>query len=119
LLKNISTKRNLYMKQIRNHGLLLILLFLTLSLSSNANGIGDHSPGRERERRFERARYERAVEARYLREHYGSRGDDPQGPQAPLDGGISLLLAAGIGLGVKKVAQRKKARKEKMTDVAG
>jgi hypothetical protein len=28
------------------------------------------------------------------------------GPTAPIDGGISLLLAAGIGLGMKKMADR-------------
>jgi len=31
------------------------------------------------------------------------------GGSAPLDGGLSLLLAAGIGLGVKKAANRRKA----------
>jgi hypothetical protein len=33
---------------------------------------------------------------------YGNSG----GPTAPIDGGISLLLAAGIGLGMKKMANR-------------
>ncbi len=31
---------------------------------------------------------------------------------APLDGGMSLLIAAGIGYGAKKIAANKKARKE-------
>jgi hypothetical protein len=31
------------------------------------------------------------------------------GTTAPIDGGISLLLAAGIGMGVKKMARRKPA----------
>ena len=30
-------------------------------------------------------------------------------PTAPIDGGISLLLAAGIGLGMKKMAGRNRA----------
>lgn len=105
------------MKTIYRLPLLLTLPFLTPTLSK-ANGIGDHSPGRDREIRMERAHHERAEEAKYLREHYGAGGDQ-DGPRAPLDGGISLLLAAGIGLGVKKAAQRKKARKENGIDVAG
>ncbi len=36
-------------------------------------------------------------------------GQGNDGNRAPLDGGLSLLLAAGIGLGVKKAAQRKNA----------
>ena len=52
----------------------------------------------------------------YAREHSEShggdhRGDDGNGSRVPLDGGISLLLAAGIGLGVKKAIQRKNAAK--------
>jgi hypothetical protein len=34
---------------------------------------------------------------------------DPGDPRAPLDGGLSLLLAAGIGLGVKKAFGKKNA----------
>ena len=36
-------------------------------------------------------------------------GNPGTGPTAPIDGGISLLLAAGIGLGMKKMANRKNA----------
>jgi hypothetical protein len=35
--------------------------------------------------------------------------DDPE-VDAPIDGGITLLLAAGIGLGIKKVKQNNKAK---------
>ena len=38
----------------------------------------------------------------------GSSNGYTGGPTAPIDGGISLLLAAGIGLGMKKMADRKK-----------
>lgn len=38
------------------------------------------------------------------------------GENAPIDGGITLLLAAGIGLGVKKVVDRNKASKQAITD---
>jgi len=99
------------MKTIYRLFLLLTLPFLTPSLSK-ANGIGDRSPGRDREIRMERARHERAEEARYLREHYGAGGDQ-DGPRAPLDGGISLLLAAGIGLGVKKSGPKEKSKERK------
>ena len=37
-----------------------------------------------------------------------SAGPGSGGPAAPIDGGISLLLAAGIGLGVKKARDRYK-----------
>ncbi len=37
----------------------------------------------------------------------------PDNPDAPIDGGLSLLLAAGVGYGVKKVRDnRKKGRVE-------
>jgi hypothetical protein len=43
-------------------------------------------------------------------------GNWTTGPTAPIDGGISLLLAAGIGLGVKKMADRNKVRRQKSTE---
>ena len=43
----------------------------------------------------------------------------PGGPgqSAPLDGGLSLLLAAGIGLGVKKASNLRKASRQKATEI--
>jgi len=39
-------------------------------------------------------------------------GRDDNSPSVPLDGGLSLLLAAGVGYGTKKVvASRKKSNK--------
>jgi hypothetical protein len=38
------------------------------------------------------------------------------GGTAPLDGGISLLLAAGIGLGLKKARAARKANQQKSID---
>ena len=35
-------------------------------------------------------------------------GCDPLDPDCPIDGGISLLIAAGIGLGAKKAYQERK-----------
>ena len=41
-----------------------------------------------------------------------SPGGDPGGaPAAPIDGGISLLVAAGIGYGIKKAHDRKNTAK--------
>ena len=38
---------------------------------------------------------------------YGAGGGDPE--NAPIDGGLSLLLAAGLGYGAKKLQQIRKA----------
>ena len=39
-------------------------------------------------------------------------GCDPLDPACPIDGGLSLLLAAGVGIGVKKAyAAQKKTQK--------
>lgn len=38
-----------------------------------------------------------------------------KGSSVPIDGGISLLLAAGIGLGAKKVAAQRKFKKQAAT----
>ncbi|CAN5895785.1 hypothetical protein BH11BAC4_BH11BAC4_01310 [soil metagenome] len=35
-------------------------------------------------------------------------GCDPLDPTCPIDGGLSLLIAAGIGLGAKKAYDRKR-----------
>lgn len=35
-------------------------------------------------------------------------GCDPFDPDCPIDGGLSLLIAAGIGLGAKKAYQERK-----------
>ena len=37
---------------------------------------------------------------------------DPDDPEIPLDGGISLLLAAGAAYGVKKVRDLRKSKSE-------
>jgi type IV secretory pathway VirB2 component (pilin) len=38
-------------------------------------------------------------------------GCDPLDPLCPIDGGLSLLIAAGIGIGAKKAYDRKKSIK--------
>jgi len=35
-------------------------------------------------------------------------GCDPSDPTCPIDGGISILIAAGIGLGAKRAMAKKK-----------
>ena len=44
--------------------------------------------------------------------------DDPDGdPDAPIDGGVSLLIAAGVGYGLKKANdKRKKANTANLVD---
>ena len=42
----------------------------------------------------------------------------PGGENAPIDGGISLLLAAGLGLGVKKAFGKKKASDQDNSETA-
>ena len=39
-------------------------------------------------------------------------GCDPLDPTCPIDGGLSLLIAAGIGLGAKKAYDKKKKQVE-------
>jgi hypothetical protein len=34
-------------------------------------------------------------------------GCDPQDPACPIDGGISLLIAAGLGVGARKIIRKK------------
>jgi hypothetical protein len=48
-----------------------------------------------------------------------SKGCDVGGPSAPLDGGISILLAAGLGLGIKKALKNKKADQEDEKSTVG
>jgi hypothetical protein len=38
----------------------------------------------------------------------GDAGCDPLDPACPIDGGVSLLIAAGIGLGAKKAYSQNK-----------
>ena len=38
---------------------------------------------------------------------YGAGGGDPE--SAPIDGGLSLLVAAGVGYGAKKLKERRKS----------
>ena len=42
----------------------------------------------------------------------GGAGDNPDIPRAgiPIDGGLSLLLAAGAGLGAKHLAKKRKGK---------
>lgn len=47
-------------------------------------------------------------------DHHHPAGDSGGGTSAPLDGGISLLLAAGVGLGMKKAMRKKKSSEEEV-----
>jgi hypothetical protein len=47
---------------------------------------------------------------------YGNHGSPGGGNSVPIDGGITLLLAAGLGLGAKKLYDRKKKKDEAAKD---
>ena len=38
--------------------------------------------------------------------------DPPPNPDAPIDGGLSILIAAGVGYGVKKVRDGRKKKQD-------
>ncbi len=40
----------------------------------------------------------------------GGLEDDPDGTQAPIDGGVSLLVAAGVAYGAKKAHEHRKSK---------
>ena len=42
----------------------------------------------------------------------GDPGCDPLDPACPIDGGLSLLIAAGIGIGAKKAYDAKRNKAE-------
>ncbi len=44
----------------------------------------------------------------------GGDDDDDDVTDVPFDGGVSLLVAAGIGYGLKKVHDKKKAEKKEI-----
>lgn len=44
-------------------------------------------------------------------------GGSGNGQSAPLDGGLSLLLAAGIGLGAKKANQMRKTSRQRNSEI--
>lgn len=39
------------------------------------------------------------------------------GPQIPIDGGVSLLIAAGVGYGAKKYFDKQKKNKEEKSEL--
>jgi hypothetical protein len=47
---------------------------------------------------------------------YSQLGDPGEDPDAPIDGGVSVLVAAGIGYGIKKARNnRKKQHQDNLT----
>jgi len=108
---------------------LLAACVLTALTFSNSNAYAN-DPGPHRGA----LRYEPYHESRrdfnnWLERRYSAEGhrtspiaDDPGngngGGQAPIDGGLSLLLAAGLGLGVKKAMKKKAASLEEAKDIS-
>jgi hypothetical protein len=104
---------------------LLTLSLFVLSILTVSKASANEGPDRRDARgsRFRDANrsglrdYDRHLEDRGRAAYPGgASGSAPAGGSAPLDGGISILLAAGIGLGVKKVIDRNKAAKQAVTD---
>ena len=96
---------------------LCVLTMFTFSKTfANAPGApGDPHRGGLRYEPYHESRrdFNNWLERRYSAEgrHTSPIADDPGsggngGGQAPIDGGLSLLLAAGLGLGVKKAMKR-------------
>ena len=46
----------------------------------------------------------------------GNGGSNPDAGSVPIDGGLSLLMAAGVGYGVKKIRAQRKKNKEEAED---
>jgi hypothetical protein len=98
---------------------LLAACVLTVFTFSNAlaNDPGPHRGGLRYEPYHESRRdFNNWLERRYSAEgrHASPIADDPGsggngGGQAPIDGGLSLLLAAGLGLGIKKAMKKNHA----------
>lgn len=117
---------------------LLSVLFLSLvaipvlTVSKAAANTGDEGSRRQREEQLTKwnDRLKFGERDREYRGYYGRRVDDDptppaagnpagrgSGQSAPLDGGLSLLLAAGIGLGVKKAVKMRRDLRKKTTDI--
>jgi hypothetical protein len=82
---------------------LLVLPFLMFS-SAKANDGHDGRDGRDGHEGHEPKFGDKDMD-------HGSK----KGSSVPIDGGLSLLLAAGIGLGAKKVAAHRKLKKQAAT----
>jgi hypothetical protein len=46
-----------------------------------------------------------------------AQGDPGDDPDAPIDGGVSILIAAGVGYGIKKANDQRKKHKNKTTSL--
>ncbi len=44
-----------------------------------------------------------------------SIGDDSGDPDSPIDGGLSILVAAGVGYGIKKIRDERKKSSNKLS----
>jgi hypothetical protein len=128
------------MKQLLRY-LVISSFVLPVLIPSSVFAFGGPTPygfqDRERYRDVSPGRGHLDAEQVYLRRFESNRGgrfgnDDDQGQNqgnphvtpnnpcsgenAPIDGGLSLLLAAGLGLGVKKAFGRNKASKQENND---
>ena len=90
-----------------------VVCFLFAVPKANANP-GQNTPDPMHPTRYDAFRQTRQDFDSYLERRYADShapaadpGSAAGNDSAPIDGGLSLLLAAGLGLGVKKAAARK------------
>lgn len=102
-----------------------VLTALTFTNSTAFADPGPHRGGLRYEPYHESRRdFNNWLERRYSGQGHrtGPIADDPGsgngGGQAPLDGGLSLLLAAGLGLGVKKAFRKNPALPNEAKDIS-
>lgn len=130
----------LFMKKLLRFLVIFSSFVLPILIPSTVFAFGGPAPAygfqdRERYRDMSGGRGQYDAEQTYLRRfelnrghRFGrnddqgsnSQGDQPNPPgagqNAPLDGGLSLLLAAGIGLGMKKAFGKNKPAEENNND---
>lgn len=107
---HLTTFKLFFMRTIKH--LLFITLFATLTLIFSQAKARDRGRDRDNDSRQNRNR----DDGDRHDNHDNDNNSGQQGSNVPLDGGITLLLAAGVGYGVKKVIANKKL-KEKHSDI--
>lgn len=119
------------MKKVLSVLFLSLVVIPVLTVTQAAANTGDEG-GRRKEDQLSKwnDRLKFGERDREFRGYYGRQLDDgPTGPvsgdpaapgggqSAPLDGGLTLLLAAGIGLGVKKATNMRKASRQENPEI--
>ena len=88
--------------------ILLVLTFLCIHSSYVAFGFQVEGPGKSRPGKGSNTYNENANKNNGYDKPPYQTGHNKNQPSVPIDGGLSVLLAAGIGLGAAKVFKKKK-----------